>query len=244
MIAVVSDIHGNLEALTAVLADATSNGADAVYNLGDLVGYGPNPVECVQAAMGWQVNLQGNFDADLWNDDIHYPPPARRSMNEARTKLEAALGDGGREFFGRMATTHREGDVLFVHASARNPKHEYVFPEDIYNPRKMERIGELIEHYCLCGHTHIPGVFVLTGEAGWEYADPSEHAQAWRLDVRKTIVNVGSVGQPRDGDWRACYVLLDGRDVAFRRVEHDVEATIRKLRDYPDYFGDRLRDGR
>jgi diadenosine tetraphosphatase ApaH/serine/threonine PP2A family protein phosphatase len=247
MIAVVSDIHGNLEALTAVLADAKRHGAEAIYNLGDLVGYGPNPVECVEAAMGWEVNVQGNFDLDLWFEDVSYPAGAWRTMQAARRQLEAAFGDRGWEFFQQMKVKQTEGDFLFVHGSPRNPKHEYVFPEDTYNQRKMTRIGDLIEKYCLCGHTHVPGLFVQTDAGNWEYADPMDGCPIRRLDGRKTIVNVGSVGQPRDGDWRACYVLLDGWDVTFRRVEYDVEATIRKMHAIPElerFLGDRLREGR
>ncbi len=138
---------------------------------------------------------------------------------------------------------HREDGFLYVHGSARNPINEYVFPEDIYNQRKMERIFALVERYCFQGHTHVPGIFT----ENLQFHSPDEIDYAYRLDGRKTLCNVGSVGQPRDGDWRACYVMLDGETIQYRRVEYDIDSTVRKIYDIPDlenFLGDRLRDGR
>jgi diadenosine tetraphosphatase ApaH/serine/threonine PP2A family protein phosphatase len=143
--------------------------------------------------------------------------------------------------------SHQEGPLLFVHGSPRHPLNEYVFPEDVYNLKKMARIAEKFERSCFNGHTHIPGVFVESAPGSWDFFSPEELGGVYRLDGRKTICNVGSVGMPRDGDWRACYVLLDGDEIRFRRVEYDVKTTIRKIYAIPDlenYLGDRLRDGR
>jgi diadenosine tetraphosphatase ApaH/serine/threonine PP2A family protein phosphatase len=107
----------------------------------------------------------------------------------------------------------------------------------------MAAVFSLVERYCLMGHTHVPGVFT----EDLQFLSPEEVDPCYRLDGRKTLMNVGSVGQPRDGDWRACYALLDGDTVRFRRVEYDIEATIRKIRDIDDLddlLGDRLREGR
>src|SRR5207244_795902 len=82
--------------------------------------------------------------------------------------------------------------------SARNPLNEYVFPEDVYNQRKMERIFALVEKYCFQGHTHVPGIFT----EGMQFLAPEEIEYTYKLDGRKTLCNVGSVGQPRDGDPR------------------------------------------
>jgi diadenosine tetraphosphatase ApaH/serine/threonine PP2A family protein phosphatase len=147
------------------------------------------------------------------------------------------------EFLAERPRTHRENGFLFVHGSARNPLNEYVFPEDIYNQRKMERIFALVEKYCFQGHTHLPGIFTEDPA----FHSPDEIDYVYHLDGRKTLCNVGSVGQPRDGDWRACYVLLDGETIRYRRVEYDIDTTIQKIYAIPDlenFLGDRLRDGR
>jgi diadenosine tetraphosphatase ApaH/serine/threonine PP2A family protein phosphatase len=93
----------------------------------------------------------------------------------------------------------------------------------------------------------MPGIFVEAEPGAWHYLSPEECGRGYRLDGRKTICNPGSVGQPRDGDWRACYALFDGEVVRFRRVEYDVEATISKIQAIPaldDILGDWLREGR
>jgi diadenosine tetraphosphatase ApaH/serine/threonine PP2A family protein phosphatase len=134
-----------------------------------------------------------------------------------------------------------------VHGTPRNPLREYLFPEDIYNARKMSRISEMFAGCCFAGHTHIPGIFVASGPESWDYFSPPEVEPVYRLDGRKTICNVGAVGQPRDGDWRACYVLFDGRAIRFRRVAYDVATTVKKIYAIPElenFLGDRLRDGR
>jgi diadenosine tetraphosphatase ApaH/serine/threonine PP2A family protein phosphatase len=145
--------------------------------------------------------------------------------------------------------THKENSHLFVHGSARNPLNEYVFPEDIYNQRKMDRIFALIDKYCFQGHTHVPGVFTESlQDDSYGFQAPEELTELTHpLDERKTMINVGSVGQPRDGNWKACYVVLDGKSVRFRRIEYDIDKTIQKIHDIPDlddFLGDRLRDGR
>ena len=137
--------------------------------------------------------------------------------------------------------------MLFVHGSPRNPLNEYVFPEDIYNQRKMSRLAEHFDECCFTGHTHIPGIFVEETPQQWQFYSPEDLDGAYQLDGRKTICNVGSVGQPRDGDWRACYVLFDGERIHFQRAEYDVRTTIRKIYAIPElenFLGDRLRDGR
>ncbi len=93
------------------------------------------------------------------------------------------------------------------------------------------------------GHTHVPGIFTES----LEFLSPDEIDFVYKLDSQKTLCNVGSVGQPRDGDWRACYVLLDGTTIRYRRVEYDLETTIRKIRDIEeldDFLAERLRGGR
>jgi diadenosine tetraphosphatase ApaH/serine/threonine PP2A family protein phosphatase len=107
-----------------------------------------------------------------------------------------------------LPRTFRSDPFLFVHGSPRNPLSEYIFPDDIYNHRKMERLFQLVEKYCFQGHTHVPGVFT----EGYQFYAPDEIDHEYTLGEGKVMINVGSVGQPRDGDPRACYVVLeDGR---------------------------------
>jgi diadenosine tetraphosphatase ApaH/serine/threonine PP2A family protein phosphatase len=250
--AIISDIHSNLEALQAVLADIAKQPVDAIYCLGDVIGYGPNPRECVDLVMQCKVVLLGNHDQGALFDPDGFNPPAERAIFWTRAQLEtggdnAPLKEKRWDFLAERPRSYREDGCLYVHGSARNPLNEYVFPEDVYNQRKMERIFALVERYCFQGHTHVPGIFTEQREDMYLFRSPEEVQYAYRLDGRKTLCNVGSVGQPRDGDWRACYVLFDGETIHYRRVEYDIDTTVKKIYAVPDlenFLGDRLRDGR
>jgi predicted phosphodiesterase len=246
--AIISDIHSNLEALNAVLADIKSQGISETLCLGDVVGYGPNPRECIDLAMKCRACLLGNHDQGALFDPEGFNTGAERAIFWTRQQLEETGGNPATaarrwDFLGELPRHHQDGLYLFVHGSARNPLNEYVFPEDIYNRRKMEKIFALIERYAFQGHTHVPGVFT----EDLRFLSPEEIGHEYRLQDRKVMVNVGSVGQPRDGDPRACYVMLEDNLVRFRRVEYPFEETIRKIYSIPEldnFLGDRLRDGR
>ena len=164
MKAILSDIHGNLEALQAVLADVARHDVEDIYCLGDTVGYGPNPRECLEISMQWSVVLLGNMDLAVTFDPPDLGPSAvaaNRSLLWARKQLNTAIPDRESvdrrwEFLSERPRVHQEGTYLFVHGSPRDPLHEYIFPEDIYNNRKMERIFDSIGLHCFNGHTHIP----------------------------------------------------------------------------------------
>ncbi|HEV8062683.1 MAG TPA: metallophosphoesterase family protein [Gemmataceae bacterium] len=233
MKAILSDIHGNLEALQAVLADASRQGAHEIYCLGDLVGYGPNPRECVDLAMHWKLTLLGDFDHEVVQDATGPGTTVSQATNFmawARAQLNAPVPSNQQvaerwAFLANLPRQLYEGALLFVHGSPRDPLNEYVFPEDIYNQRKMQRIFGLVEHCCFLGHTHVPGIFneQPSGDTfPYVFQSPEEFNYVSHLDDRKMICNVGSVGQPRDSDWRACYVLLDEDTIRFRRVEYDL----------------------
>jgi diadenosine tetraphosphatase ApaH/serine/threonine PP2A family protein phosphatase len=107
----------------------------------------------------------------------------------------------------------------------------------------MEKIFALVDRYVFQGHTHVPGVFT----EDLRFLSPEELNYRFELPTEKAMVNVGSVGQPRDGDSRACYVILDDHHVTFRRVLYPLEETVRKIYEIPEldnFLGDRLRDGR
>jgi diadenosine tetraphosphatase ApaH/serine/threonine PP2A family protein phosphatase len=246
--AIISDIHSNLEALQAVLKDVEAQGVDEIYCLGDVVGYGPNPRECVDLVMKCKVVLLGNHDQGAMFDPDGFNASAERAIFWTRAQLESTseprtIRERRWDFLAERPRTHRENGFLFVHGSARNPLNEYIFPEDIYNQRKMERIFALVERYCFQGHTHVPGIFT----ENLQFHSPEDVDLVYKLDGRKTLCNVGSVGQPRDGNPRACYVLLDSDSIRYRRVEYDVDTTIKKIYAIPElenFLGDRLREGR
>jgi len=246
--AIISDIHSNFEALQAVLKDIEKQPVSDIYCLGDVVGYGPNPRECVDLVMKCKVVLLGNHDQGAMFDPEGFNPSAERAIFWTRAQLEAPSERREQkekrwEFLAERPRSHRENGYLYVHGSARNPLNEYVFPEDIYNQRKMERIFALVDRYCFQGHTHVPGIFT----EDYQFHSPEEVQYEYRLDGRKTLCNVGAVGQPRDGDWRACYVMFDDTTIRYCRVEYDIESTIKKIYAVPDldnFLGDRLRDGK
>jgi diadenosine tetraphosphatase ApaH/serine/threonine PP2A family protein phosphatase len=248
MKAIISDIHSNFEALEAVIADIAKHDVEKVYCLGDMVGYGPNPRECLDLVIEkCPVVLLGNHDHAVLFDPQNFNPAAERATYWTRNQLEAPVpsrqaADQRWEFLGERPKKHQEDSLLFVHGSARNPLNEYVFPEDIYNPSKLNAIFGLVDRYCFQGHTHLPGIFVDT----LEFFSPEDINYEFKLDGRKMLCNVGSVGQPRDGDWRACYILLDDEAIYFRRVDYDVERTVAKIHETPDldnFLGDRLFNG-
>lgn len=244
--AIVSDIHGNIEALEAVLADAEQRGAREIICLGDVVGYGPNPCECLDRARKFKVCLLGNHDQAALFDPEGFSAGAERAIFWTRQQVEAPQDPQSLErlkFLAELPRTWSEGPFLFVHGSIRAPLNEYVFPEDIYNERKIQKIFALIPQYCFQGHTHVPGVF--TGDS--RFLRPSDLPSGYRLGPEKLMVNVGSVGQPRDNDPRACYVLLHEDRFEFVRVAYPHAETRRKIHaiaDLDDYLGDRLEQGR
>ena len=276
--ALISDIHGNLEALEVVLDDIKSQGITEVYCLGDIIGYGPNPRECIDRVMEHcTVTLLGNHDQGAMFDPDGFNIGAERAIFWTREQLEnpqdREANERRWEFLGDLPRSHRQGPFLFVHGSPRNPLSEYIFPEDIYNHRKMERLFQLVDRYCFQGHTHVPGVFT----EGFQFYAPEEIDNEYTLGDGKLMINVGSVGQPRDGDNRACYIVLDdglpasasflrpdagGDDggsgappeapvgplrITYRRLPYDFEATIQKIYAVPElepFLGDRLRQGR
>ena len=240
--ALISDIHANLEALQAVRFDIFEQGIDLIYCLGDVVGYGPNPVECIDIVMAdCEVTLKGNHDDRTVTLDLaDFNPMARRAVAWTRRQLEYAAGPQEAvsyclKFLADLPDRSDQGKYLFVHGSPRDPINEYVFPEDVYNERKMEALFGRIERYCFQGHTHIPGIFMQSGEF-----IPAEECEGdFALGGEKAMVNVGSVGQPRDGDPRACYVVFDDDKnvVHFRRVPYDLDTTIAKIYSMPDLSG-------
>ncbi len=255
-IAIISDIHSNLEALTAVLADIAQRGIQRIVCLGDVVGYGPEPKECLDLVIQHcSVTLMGNHDFATIFEPNNFNLGAELACYWTRQMLEGEDDKPARdrrwEFLGALPVKHvldgeapPAGRVVLAHGSPRRPVNEYVFPDDIYNhPNKLHGIFERFEGLCFIGHTHVPGVFLETPD----FYSPDELGGVYQFDEHKALINVGSVGQPRDRDPRASYAVLEEKLARFVRVEYDVESTIRKVHAVPDlddYLGNRLREGR
>ncbi len=258
MIAVISDIHSNVEALEAVLADVDSrDGVEQIICLGDVVGYGPQPGECVDIVrQRTDVTLMGNHDYAVLYEPSNFNIGAEAACFWTRQILEeepdAETRNARWEFLGNLQVKHMLsgeslglGDLMFVHGSPRRPINEYIFPDDVYNnPSKIHGLFDRFSHLCFVGHTHVPGVFL----GAPDFYSPDELDMVYEVEsARKAMVNVGSVGQPRDRDNRASYVLLEPGLVRFVRVKYDLQAVVDKVKaisELDDYLGIRLKEGR
>jgi diadenosine tetraphosphatase ApaH/serine/threonine PP2A family protein phosphatase len=152
------------------------------------------------------------------------------------------------KFIENLRLTHRIGDITFVHSSPRDPLWEYLFIADAYDdPGKLDGVFDFIKRVCFCGHTHFPGVVTRadSGEYDSMRAEGGEFCVALPMDS-KAYVNVGSVGQPRDRDTRACYVEFAGNNVTFHRVEYDYHRTMASIASLPidPRCASRLAEGR
>jgi predicted phosphodiesterase len=245
-LAIISDIHANLEALQAVLADIERAGATEICCLGDVIGYGPNPRDCIDISRRFSFSLLGNHDNGALFDPDGFSSGAEKAIFWTRKQLEDASVPGAAErweFLAQLPRTIRREDTMYVHGSPRSPLNEYVFPEDIYNQRKIERIFGFIQKLCFHGHTHVPGIFT----ENCRFYSPAEVSNQYTIGNQKLLINVGSVGQPRDNDPRSSYVLFEGNEIEFRRVEYDNRSTCEKIRSIPeldDFLGERLLEGR
>jgi len=237
-VAVVSDIHGNLHALEAVLADIQSAAADEVWCLGDVVGYGPRPNECCDLIRERvDVSLCGNHDlAVLGALDVE---EFSGDAAAAAHWTAGVLGDDQRAWLGSLEPLARRPGAQLFHASARDPIWEYVLSEQA----ALASLLATEEPVVLVGHSHVALALAWDGEtiAGGLAPGSTE----LELAGRRWLLNPGSVGQPRDGDFRAAWLLLDGDRATFRRVDYDIGATQAEMRDagLPEPLAGRLAHG-
>jgi predicted phosphodiesterase len=223
--AVLADIHANYKALEAVLDDiAAKGGVDEVWCLGDIVGYGPEPAECIKLLQ--MVNplcVSGNHDLGAAGkmDLTLFNPLAAEACKWTAEKLNPV----DIRYLAELPLKLKKGDFTLVHGSPRDPSLEYVLSAVI-----AERNFEFFDtQYCLAGHTHIPAAYKLENTA----AAPVKLRDGIGLVMTKhrIIINPGAVGQPRDGDPRASYGIYDSGGQIFRlyRVEYDFHATQDKM---------------
>lgn len=245
--AIISDIHANLEALQAVLADIESEQCTSIVCLGDVVGYNANPAECLEIVRGLNCPVvKGNHDEEVVSpSDSRMNPIARSAMDWTRAQLtEEQL-----TWLRRLQLMKLVQPFTIVHATLDQPRlwHYIVNANDA-----TANFSRQFTDVCFHGHTHVPKVFYLDGCHAVEQTDalvdlPLGSADFAPVPGRKYFINAGSVGQPRDGDWRACYAIFDSERgvITFRRVEYDLESAQRKIREagLPDYLADRLGRG-
>lgn len=225
---IISDIHANYTALEAVLADAAGADYEAVWCLGDLVGYGPQPNECIERvrALPGLLCLVGNHDkAVLGELDIN------AFNNDARAAIlwtREALTGTNRDYLQSLMPLHTVGDFTLAHASPRQPIWEYILNRYI----ARDNFPYFHTPFCLVGHTHVPAVYVAPGPDGECVEVQPDYAQIFSLDAQRLIINPGSVGQPRDSIPDAAYAVLDTdtRVWEYRRAPYDVAATQRQMR--------------
>lgn len=244
--AIISDIHGNLVALEAALADCKEQKVDQIVCLGDICGYGPDPIDCVDIARSvctWI--LCGNHDAALFMSvPIGFNKYAREAVEWQRGQLQPRWYSfpkkrGRWEWLQNLPASRQEEDVLYVHASPRDPLMEYVEEGDFsdmgFGPsQKAVEIFEKIQRLSFCGHSHRPGV--VTEDYIW--LKPHDLVDmTHKLDpTRKTLVNVGSVGQPRDNNPQGCYAIYDNtaNTITFRRVAYDIKKAQERFARVPE----------
>lgn len=237
---VISDIHANLTALEAVLEAAGE--VDAVWCLGDLVGYGPDPNECIERVR-WLPNLTclignhdaaalGQIDVDAFNAD------ARTSI----LWLQRVLTPANQEFLRALPEKVVIGSVTLAHGSPRNPVWEYILDT------RVARVNfEFFETpYCFVGHSHLPVLYQFPDSRPEIQLTIPEENQSIKL-VSRTIINPGSVGQPRDRDPRAAYAIYDTETEIWEqhRVPYDIAAVQQRIHDagLPERHAMRLAEG-
>jgi len=216
--AVIADIHANLHAFEAVLDDMKTQSIDRVLCLGDIVGYGANPVECLEIVRGFDAPLvvAGNHDwAVVGQVSVEYfNADARESVDWTR----AQLSDEDVEYLKALELLEIDSNITIVHSNTFDPSYfDYIqtlYDVELTFQHMATRVG-------FVGHSHVP--LMITDENDYEcFLNEQHHMQP---GVR-LVVNVGSVGQPRDMDTRACYAVYDDEhaDVCLRRVDYDVHA--------------------
>ncbi len=240
------------------MADIDNRGIKNVYCLGDIVGYGPNPCECLDLVIDHaKICVLGNHDYAVLYEPTNFNTGAEAASYWTRDVLEKSGTEQDRkkrwEYIGhqqmRYTTTQKLGDVEatidLCHASPRKPINEYVFPDDVYTtPMKLNALFDRVKHTCFIGHTHLPGVFLEDPD----FYAPEELGDEYPIiPDEKAIINVGSVGQPRDRDPRASYAYIEDNIVHFVRLEYDHKTTAEKIyaiERLDDFEGDRLAEGR
>jgi len=242
--AVISDIHSNFEALQVALDDIQKEKVDKILCCGDIVGYGPNPEECIEALrniQGIEITM-GNHDAAVAGkiDTADFNDYAI-TATEINKLL---LTDENTRYLSMLKYQHKEQGILFVHGSPNDLVMEYMTTLKILR----ENIGRMKTPICVAGHTHLPMVYSVDNTGKEEILDIEGEEDVVLKDDVKYIINAGSVGQPRDRDNRSCFIYLDTdkKIVKFRRLKYDIGNVQEKMKNagLPEYLITRLSYGK
>lgn len=236
-----SDVHSNIEALDAVIEAYKKEGIDRYLCGGDVVGYATNIKECIEKvnSLAW-VTVAGNHDwanVGLFSLDFF-----NEFAKEAILWTRRNLSDKGRQFLESLKLVYKNEDLTLVHGTLDDPQ-DFNYLTDGYIAEKTFNILET--GICFVGHTHFPGVFIKDASNRLSY----QECPNCKIEGKnKYIVNVGSVGQPRDSNPKAAYCIYDTdkKEVSINRVSYDYGATRKKILDcgLPKFLGDRLLTGR
>ena len=236
-----SDIHSNATAFKAVLESMHDNGVERRICLGDIVGYGVDTDECVNLVKeNMDVCLIGNHDsvAVRYESSAGFNPYAKQAIEWTQKNLSKESV----AFIRSLPYIHEENDICFVHASPLSPA-DWVYVTDLEDA--LNAFDHFSERYCFVGHTHSPVIIASRPLAIPKILDEYEYVIA---NTERLLVNVGSVGQPRDRDPRACWCLLDTKTKCVRliRVEYDIRETQNRMKKQgmPSFLIDRLSVGR
>ncbi|MCE9582899.1 MAG: metallophosphoesterase family protein [Planctomycetes bacterium] len=240
--AVLSCIHGNLEALEAVLEDAAKQAVERTVCLGDMVGFGADPAACVERVISsCEWCLEGDFEERLLmargNKLKNFNPAARNHMRWNAKQLAPGVFPGARRtgmlntwaWLASLTPRRVEESALFVHGTPDDPLHEWLNISEAtgIGPKGLQKQLKHVDGVCMHGHTHQPCVIMESGECMWP---PSADWEYVLEPGKKVLINVGSVGQPRDEDPRACYAIIEDGSVRIRRVEYDIQRAAGKIR--------------
>lgn len=247
MIAIVSDLHANLEATQAVMDRCITLGVTKYLCLGDVIGYGPDPVAVSRIAMNtFSVSLMGNHEEALVTGKHRFNPLAAKAIDWTRDQLKAVSGpDAPMRWFKERTPFALSGNMLLVHGSIYDPVHDYV--DEPENPIEAQQMIETLNRdfsgfdICFAGHNHTPFMATILG-----IMVPHDAHCSFRLPKgHKAYVCVGSVGQPRDRDPRASFATFDGERLTFHRVAYDLEKTQNKIitAGLSKFLADRLGQG-
>jgi diadenosine tetraphosphatase ApaH/serine/threonine PP2A family protein phosphatase len=235
---IVSDIHANRTAFEAVIEDAGS--VDAVWHLGDIVGYGPDPGWCVDRliALDPAASLAGNHDLAVLGviPVEEFNPVAARATEWTATQIS----QHHRAYLARLPAMSRLPGLTLAHGSPRDPVWEYIADAETANTN----FGRFDTPLCLVGHTHVPCAAELAPGSNRAQLRHIPHGLIVSITESRWIINPGSVGQPRDSDPRAAFAIYDSEPgtISFRRVEYDVADVQRRIRyaGLPDLLATRL----
>lgn len=227
-LAVLADIHANREALDAVREAVATAAPDVIIIAGDIIGYGPDPAYAVELVADYATRgahvVRGNHDQAVIDEDRGMTGIAREAIRWTRQQLSA----DHRAFLASMPLTVAEEDRLYVHASADEPGRWHYVQSAQAAALSFTATGARL---IVCGHTHVPAMFYARAGHPPVAFRPLDNQPAPLIATRRHLVVAGSVGQPRDGNPAACFVLidLDRHRVTMRRVPYDAETTARKV---------------